>query len=394
MLYAGGVMTQINPLNPKKKHLPILKAFLKQNAHKADGWRATNDYYVEFKKTTINVSFTHTIIKRKSKKNYKQDDPAANRYEVIDSNLLGKGSYGRVYPVAVTLKIAHKKLIFKKKPYGKRRIVKIISDADNNFTKALNEYTLSKMTPHSHPKHPIVFRKKVYSVSRRMEGTELFKIINDDLLRKPELTLKQRFDLSMRLIEAVQTQIFDVGLVHRDLKPENIMVDISNGHIGTIDFGLAKLATGYLGSDNVGTPGYLSPEVLLNKNSSQMSDIYGLGRILALIWRIDPVSYSEKFSQEEMLSWMRQQNYSSLFDGIKNQMHPQTADDIQSLLEKMTAFEPAHRIDLKTAFTELKRIHDRHFYVQPKPKKRWGEFFKWTKEASVIPSGKEKENKP
>jgi serine/threonine-protein kinase len=50
------------------------------------------------------------------------------------------------------------------------------------------------------------------------------------------------------------------GVVHRDIKPKNIMVN-ENGLIEIIDFGVSKILYSN-SSDIVGTPPYISPEII------------------------------------------------------------------------------------------------------------------------------------
>jgi len=82
------------------------------------------------------------------------------------------------------------------------------------------------------------------------------------------------------------------GVVHRDLKPENIMLGKSDGgseRCKVLDFGLAK-STGAAAlveagrnltrsGGFVGTPGYISPEVIDGASEDPRQDVYALGVI-------------------------------------------------------------------------------------------------------------------
>jgi predicted Ser/Thr protein kinase len=72
----------------------------------------------------------------------------------------------------------------------------------------------------------------------------------------------------------------DRGIIHRDLKPSNIMIN-KRGDVAIMDFGLAAVAGGLLGSEaRNGTPAYMSPEQLKGAEVTARSDIYALGLVL------------------------------------------------------------------------------------------------------------------
>ena len=70
------------------------------------------------------------------------------------------------------------------------------------------------------------------------------------------------------------------NIIHRDIKPENFVFD-KKGYLNLTDFGIAKrVKNNKLITDMSGTPGYLSPEVLLQNNQSFSSDYFSLGIII------------------------------------------------------------------------------------------------------------------
>ena len=73
--------------------------------------------------------------------------------------------------------------------------------------------------------------------------------------------------------------IHNNNVIHRDIKPENLVYD-DRGYMHLTDFGIArKIKNGKNILDKSGTPGYISPEVLLNKPQNFCSDFFSVGVI-------------------------------------------------------------------------------------------------------------------
>jgi protein kinase A len=75
------------------------------------------------------------------------------------------------------------------------------------------------------------------------------------------------------------------NFIYRDLKPENVLIN-ENGHIKLVDFGFAKRLNEICKDKTYtiwGTPGYMSPEVLVGAGHSYKTDIWWLG---IFIWEI------------------------------------------------------------------------------------------------------------
>ncbi len=70
------------------------------------------------------------------------------------------------------------------------------------------------------------------------------------------------------------------GIIHRDLKPSNILLD-DDGTPRVMDFGIAARldSTGDEAEQIIGTPAYMAPEYILNREISERSDVFSAGAI-------------------------------------------------------------------------------------------------------------------
>jgi serine/threonine protein kinase len=70
------------------------------------------------------------------------------------------------------------------------------------------------------------------------------------------------------------------GVIHRDIKPANILIG-AQGDIKISDFGVALHAGGeHTHLQGVGSPAYMSPEQVQDKELSHQTDIYSLGVVI------------------------------------------------------------------------------------------------------------------
>ncbi len=126
----------------------------------------------------------------------------------------------------------------------------------------------------------------LYLVLEFVEGQTIASMIRE--LRT--VPLEDTVELVSQLLDALK-EMHAQGIVHRDIKPSNLMVETKGAQrrLVLIDFGVAKGKNEITGDFRrdltrtgmaVGTPLYMSPEVLQDGELGPWSDLYAVGVLL------------------------------------------------------------------------------------------------------------------
>lgn len=110
---------------------------------------------------------------------------------------------------------------------------------------------------------------------------ELCKQNLRDYLLNNKLDDKNKKIICREIIEGL-TYIHNNNIIHRDLKPTNIFIDFDN-KIKIGDFGLATNIYD-MHYEEVGTGGYIAPEILNGEKYNAKADLYSLGVIILEIF--------------------------------------------------------------------------------------------------------------
>ena len=109
-----------------------------------------------------------------------------------------------------------------------------------------------------------------------------------DRIAKGSLDHKEAMSIALQIVDALVAS-HEQGVIHRDLKPSNVKIT-PKGRVKVLDFGVGKMVANE-GKGNLativtqpgqvlGTPGYMSPEQTLGKETDARSDIWSFGCIL------------------------------------------------------------------------------------------------------------------
>ena len=188
------------------------------------------------------------------------------------SNLLGEGSYGKVYegrslllsqPVAIKI-------------YDKSKI-----KTDSSFNRILREVRISKDLSHENIVHFYeIFENKKF-IALVLEYAD-----KGDLLTRLKtegiFTEAQFRPLLIQLLKALK-YLHSRRILHRDVKLDNVLL-CSDGTVKLCDFGVSRtMPPGELIYEHIGTPAYLAPEVVSKQGYGGFkADVWSLG-VTALI---------------------------------------------------------------------------------------------------------------
>lgn len=203
-------------------------------------------------------------------------------------SVIGKGNFGSISKIR---RISDGKiLVWKEIDYGKmsdKEKSQIVSEV--NILRELNHPNIVKYYDRIIDKQ----HSKIYIIMEYCEGGDISQLIKRLKKNKESLTedliWKMFTQLILALFECHNLNKDGKKVLHRDLKPNNVFIDCEN-NIKLGDFGLARILnnTSIFAQSHVGTPYYMSPEQIEEKEYDDKSDIWSLGCFLYEITSLNP----------------------------------------------------------------------------------------------------------
>jgi len=232
----------------------------------------------------------------------KESDPKTH-YDWRKENLLGSGNFAEVFECKLLKGVVRKD--FFDNPVPSPCAVKVINlskvedmndiDREIGIMKIVNHKNIIKLFE--------IFRndkKYHYLVMELVTGGELF----DRIVDMGNYTEKYAADCTHQVCQGLHyLHNHPQGkIVHRDLKPENLLYQAKPGEphcdvIKIADFGLARTVSGSgdMMKTACGTPGYVAPEILMNKGYDNTAvDMWSVGVIAYILLCGFPPFYEEE----------------------------------------------------------------------------------------------------
>lgn len=193
-----------------------------------------------------------------------------DNYEWNWKSHLGSGAFGKVY------------LAKNAKDPTQLVAIKIIETSlldDEEMKKSLNnEIEIMKQlkSPNIVSFYNVFFTKNnVYIITEFCNGGDLRGLFKREKGPMPE----EKAKIILKDIVIGFKELVNLKIIHRDLKPENIMIHDKVFKLG--DFGFSKHVSNYKNqmlTSLVGTPLYMSPQILKQDHYTTKCDIWSLGK--------------------------------------------------------------------------------------------------------------------
>jgi protein kinase A len=242
--------------------------------------------------------------------------------------ILGEGTFGQVWLVSDNSEVNSAQCPFALKIQSKQHLVqegqaraairekKILSDCMHPFT--------TKLVSSYQDDHFI------YMLMEFVQGGELFSLVHQE--GGGGLSEFQARFYALCIAD-VLAYLHHGRVAFRDLKPENVMID-TKGYPLLIDFGFAKFVPDYTYT-LCGTPGYLPPEVVMQRGHNVSADHWTLGIFIYELLSGQSPFYYDGMDQMSLFESIVQDDYDP-----PTGASPEAIDLIAKFLEK----DPTRRL--------------------------------------------------
>lgn len=158
-------------------------------------------------------------------------------------------------------------------------------------------------------------------------------------MKREQFTENEARDAIKAIIDAI-SYIHDMNIVHRDIKPENLLIkskDLDLKSLKISDFGLARFVkTEQMANTTCGTPGYVAPEILMEKPYNKACDFWSIGVVLFILLSGTPPFFEDE--SQDLFDKIKTCDYNFSESTWKN-----VSDEAKDLVSKILKADPNER---------------------------------------------------
>lgn len=195
-----------------------------------------------------------------------------------------------------------------------------------------------------------IFENELYIATEFADKGDLRKYLKKRIIEKDSLDELQVFDL-IRQICLGLNHLHEKRIIHRDLKPANILM-FSEGKVKIGDLGLGRELSdsSFSAFSLVGTPLYMSPELINKSGYDFRTDIWSLGCITYELLTLKPPFFVEK-NIEKLNFQICSADYQKLSSN-------NFSNEVRNLVDKMLQVNPNDRTTILQTISNMEMILD------------------------------------
>ncbi|CEM19672.1 unnamed protein product [Vitrella brassicaformis CCMP3155] len=190
---------------------------------------------------------------------------------------------------------------------------------------------------------------ELYIIVEWAERGDLKRLIKRTAQDESAFSESECVEYGRQLASAI-AHMHDKRILHRDLKPANIFL-AQDGRLKVGDLGLGRIMSSqtFEAHSKVGTPLYMSPEVLGGGGYDFKSDVWALGCIL-----YELATLKSPFRGEKQMSLY--ELYMKISKGDYPPLPYSLSEELRSLIVSMLSTAPAHRPSIREVLSRLEAL--------------------------------------
>ena len=207
----------------------------------------------------------------------------------------------------------------------------------------------------------------LYFTMQLVRGSSLWSILKRTgrqiISSKRILPVKNTIEIIIQVLDALE-YAHQNQIIHRDIKPQNVLIENHSRRPMISDFGLARLLTGEIDPSPVagGTPLYMAPEQIINREVDRRVDIYAAGTMLFQM--LVPALPIRSYGSHEALLKDKLLNKEGIYLAKASTINPTINVEMDKIIDRATAYEPDRRYaNCREFIDDLKWYQRRFLYL-------------------------------
>ncbi|CAD8062812.1 unnamed protein product [Paramecium sonneborni] len=315
-----------------KRHIDLNNIILENTNKVATFKLSRNKKSIEFTSNELEFQQWFQLIKKYAIQRTFNED-----YKLL--KVQGQGNFAKVYKAIGKDNFAYAVKSFEKKSFKNLTLERDALKLEISIMRKIQFPGIIRLYEVYETEHHIQL------ITDYLEGGELFQYLRNQPQGFNEIQVALLMHNLLNSLDYLHQQ----GIIHRDIKPENLILrsPLNASDVCIADFGLADYYNpeGKYLFKRCGTPGYVAPEILQEKNYDYKVDVFSAG-ILMFIMLSGQSPFQTKSKNELVIK-----NYNCEIDYTVNNLQHKITPEALQLLQILLSPNPQYRLTAKQALS-------------------------------------------